>query len=182
VRHVAQGEGGYETTEALIRELLVAADPDVRLPEPTDVVDTTPRGEGITRETYLSVGKRFNFGGDEYREGAASYTLPDRQVPDTFAFGGDWTTDHQAATAGDDARLRLTFTASDVFLVLGGEGTVHATVRDEDGRVVRETEIEVGGAPTLYPILDRADDEGPLTGTVDVDVPAGLAAYSFTFG
>lgn len=179
VRHVAQGEGGYETTERLIRELLQDADPDVRLPEPTDVVDTTPRDEGITPETFLSVGKRFNFGGDDYREGAATYTLPDDQAPDTFAFGGAWTTDFQAATAGADARLRLTFTARDVYVVLGGEGTVTATVRDEDGRVVERTTVDVSGAPTLYPLLDGDD---VVTGTVDVEVGQGLAAYSFTFG
>ncbi|MBB2924541.1 cytochrome c biogenesis protein DipZ [Cellulomonas cellasea] len=180
VRHISQGEGNYEATEAMIRELLEDADPGVELPAPTDVVDTTPEAEGITPETFLSVGKRFNFGGEEYREGIGTYTFPDRQPADSFAFAGEWTTDYQAATAGADARLRLRFTANDVFLVLGGEGSVHATVRDEEGRVVEERDVEVAGAPTLYPLLESAD--GPVTGTVEVEVPAGLAAYSFTFG
>lgn len=180
VRHISQGEGNYEATEAMIRELLEDADPGVELPAPTDVVDATPRGEGITAETFLSVGKRFNFGGEKYEEGAATYTFPDRQPADSFAFDGEWTTDYQAATAGADARLRLRFTANDVFLVLGGQGTVHATVRDEQGRVVEERDVEVAGAPTLYPLLES--DDGPVTGTVEVEVPAGLAAYSFTFG
>lgn len=180
VRHISQGEGNYEATEAMIRELLEDADPDVELPAPTEVADTTPQSEGVTPETFLSVGKRFNFGGAEYQEGAGTYTFPDRQPADSFAFDGEWTTDYQAATAGADARVRLRFTANDVFLVLGGEGTVHATVRDEQGRVVEERDVEVAGAPTLYPLLESAD--GPVTGTVEVEVPAGLAAYSFTFG
>lgn len=41
VRHVAYGEGAYDETEELIRELLVQADPDVDLPPRTDVPDLT---------------------------------------------------------------------------------------------------------------------------------------------
>ena len=178
VRHISQGEGGYEATEAMIRELLQQADPDVTLPEPTTVLDETPQAEGITPETFLSVGKRFNAAGG-YEEGESTYALPADQPADSFAFDGTWTTDYQAATAGDDARVRLSFTAQDVFMVLGGEGTVHAVVRDADGEVVEERDVDVSGAPTLYPLLEA---DGPVTGTVEVEVPAGLAAYSFTFG
>ena len=178
VRHISQGEGGYEATEAMIRELLTQADPDVALPEPTAVLDTTPQDDGLTPETFLSVGKRFNAAGG-YEEGEATYTLPADQPADSFSFDGTWTTDYQAATAGTDATVRLTFTAQDVFMVLGGEGTVRAVVRDAEGRVVQERDVEVSGAPTLYPLLEA--DEA-LTGSVEVDVPAGMAAYSFTFG
>jgi cytochrome c biogenesis protein CcdA/thiol-disulfide isomerase/thioredoxin len=178
VRHISQGEGGYEATEEMIRELLRQADPGVELPEPTTVLDETPQVEGLTPETFLSIGKRFNAAGG-YEEGESSYTLPADQPADTFALGGTWTTDYQAATAGPDARVRLTFTARDVFMVLGGEGTVHAVVRDADGRVVEERDVAVSGAPTLYGLLES--DE-PVTGTVEVEVPAGMAAYSFTFG
>ncbi|MGV8966221.1 MAG: cytochrome c biogenesis protein DipZ [Cellulomonas sp.] len=179
VRHISQGEGGYETTERLIRQLLGEANPDAVLPAPTAVADSTPRGDGQTPETFLSVGKRFNYADDGYTEGPATYDLPADQPADTFAFGGAWTTDYQAATAGADARVRLTFTASDVFMVLGGEGTVHAVARDADGRVVEERDVVVTGSPTLYPLLDG---DTPLTGTVEVQVPVGMAAYSFTFG
>jgi len=64
-------------------------------------------------------------------------------------------------------------------MVLGGEGTVHAVVRDADGRVVEEKDVDVTGTPTLYPLLDG---DTPISGTVDVQVPAGMAAYAFTFG
>ena len=50
---------------------------------------------------------------------------------------------------------------------------------DADGDVVAEREVEVTGAPTLYPLLE-ADEL--VTGTLEVEVPAGMAAYSFTFG
>ena len=60
-----------------------------------------------------------------------------------------------------------------------GEATVRAVVRDADGRVVEERDVDVTGSPTLYPLLDG---EPPITGTVEVEAPAGMAAYSCTFG
>ena len=96
--------------------------------------DTTPQGD-VTPETFLSVSKQSNVAGD-YREGEATYTLPQDQAADTVAFGGTWTTDYQGATAGADAALRLRYHAKVVQVVLGGSGSVRATVRDEDGQVV----------------------------------------------
>ncbi|GAA4533706.1 hypothetical protein GCM10023161_04960 [Mycobacterium paraffinicum] len=52
VRHTKFGEGDYDGTEKLIRELLVDAQPDTRLPGPTHSADTTPRTR-LTPETYL---------------------------------------------------------------------------------------------------------------------------------
>jgi hypothetical protein len=42
IRHIAIGEGEYDVTEGLIRQLLTAAHPGVALPSPTTSVDTTP--------------------------------------------------------------------------------------------------------------------------------------------
>ncbi len=52
IRHVDFGEGQYDQTESFIRQLLVAADPEVHLPAPTDVADLTPN-EATTPESYL---------------------------------------------------------------------------------------------------------------------------------
>src|SRR5690606_23813161 len=77
VRHVKFGEGGYADTERLIRELLVAADPDSQLPAATDIADETPEFGSTTPETYLAAGKVVNFGGTEdYRTGTNSYRFP----------------------------------------------------------------------------------------------------------
>ena len=48
VRHIKFGEGDYDVTESLIRQLLVDANPDVDLPAPSDSVDQTP-ANGLTR-------------------------------------------------------------------------------------------------------------------------------------
>jgi len=178
VRQVSQGEGGYAATEQLIRDLLVSADPEVELPPATQVADTTPRDDGITPETFLSVGKRFNAAGG-YEEGESTYTYPEQQPQDTFALDGTWTTDYQAATAGDGAGVRLRYRAADVQMVLGGRGTVTATVLDEAGRVRETVTLDVAGPPDAYVLVD---DDDVRTGTVVVEPSAGIEAYSFTFG
>lgn len=177
VRHIKFGEGGYEDTERLIRELLQQADPGVQLPGATDVADDTPESGSTTPETYLSAGKEVNFGGDEdYTAGTLDFAFPDEQERDTFALDGSWTVDFQGATpAQGDARIRLRFTATqEVRMVLGGEGKVEYRV--DDGRT--ET-IDVDGSPDSYRLLAV---DGATTGEIVVTVPPGVTAYSFTFG
>ena len=62
VRHIKFGEGDYDVTEDLIRQLLTQANPGITLPPPSDFADTTPQS-GQTPETYFSVGKVVNYGG-----------------------------------------------------------------------------------------------------------------------
>ncbi|ROS31301.1 cytochrome c biogenesis protein DipZ [Cellulomonas sp. PhB150] len=177
VRQVSQGEGGYEQTEKLIRTLLKDANPSVDLPAETQVGDTTPQGD-ITPETFLSVSKHRNVDGD-YQEGEFSATLPADQKPDTVAFGGTWTTDYQGATAGADARLRLTYHAAVVQAVLGGSGTVDVIRRDANGAEVSRDTVEVSGSPKAYTLVEGSK---VAEGTVEIAPSKGVQAFSFTFG
>ncbi|WP_264031318.1 cytochrome c biogenesis protein DipZ [Cellulosimicrobium sp. SH8] len=178
VRHIRFGEGGYEDTERLLRELLEDANPGVALPEPTAVGDATPRDE-TTPETYFSIKRVVNYGGEpRYAAGEQEFTLAEDQARDTFSLGGTWDVDFQGATAvSDDARVRLAYRATDVFAVLGGEGTVTARVTT-DGRTTTR-DIDVSGSPTLYPVLEG---DGPTEGLVELDVPAGVQVFTATFG
>ncbi|GAB2468871.1 cytochrome c biogenesis protein DipZ [Promicromonospora xylanilytica] len=178
VRHIRLGEGGYEQTEKLVRELLTDANPGVELPEPTTVQDTTP-DDAITPETYFSIKRVINYAGEpEYAAGRAEFVLEDEQRQDTFSLGGTWEVDFQGARAvSDDARVRLAYRSADVFVVLGGEGTVEATVT-ADGEPTT-TSVDVSGSPRLYPLLEG--DE-PTEGLVDLEVPEGVQVYTMTFG
>ena len=109
----------------------------------------------------------------------SSTHAPTDQPADTVALDGTWTTDYQGATAGDDAALRLRFSASEVRTVVGGEGTVTAVVRDASGAVVDEVEHEISGSPRSYRLLARPD---LTTGTVELRATPGVQVYSFTFG
>jgi hypothetical protein len=74
--------------------------------------------------------------------------------------------------AGEDASLRLRYYARDMYLVLGGEGTVEVR---ENGRA---NTIEVKGAPTLYALASHSPQER----VAELRVSPGVSAYAFTFG
>jgi cytochrome c biogenesis protein CcdA/thiol-disulfide isomerase/thioredoxin len=174
VRHIKFGEGDYQITEKLIRQLLTDANPGVKLPDPVDAADTTPQ-EDTTRETYLSVGKVVNYGGvGRYDEGSLDFDYPPNQSDDTFALRGPWTLDYQGATAGGDASsIALNYHAKDVFIVAGGEGTLTVT---RDGK---NKTVPISGPPTLHQIVD---DDAVQKGKLEVQVPKGLQVFSFTYG
>ena len=175
VRHIKFGEGDYDVTEKLIRELLRDADSGVSLPKPTDTADDTPDTASITRETFLGSTKRVNFAGDEkYTSGRKSFTFPGKQAEDTFSLDGDWTLTSQNITpTTGEGKIRLDYRAKEVRMVLSGAGTV---TYEANGRT---RTITVAGTPDSYQLLSTPDI---TDGEVTVTVGPGVAAYSFTFG
>jgi thiol-disulfide isomerase/thioredoxin len=174
VRHIKFGEGNYDVTESLIRELLLDANPDVKLPPASDVTDETPAADQ-TPETYLGVGKMVNYGGpDTYDEGTADFTYPIRLADDCFGYSGRWKLDYQGATAeSDDSRIALKYNAKNVYLVAGGEGTLTVT---SDGKT---TTVPITGAPTSHQLITR---DAVQRGQLEVRFTKGLQAFSFTYG
>jgi cytochrome c biogenesis protein CcdA/thiol-disulfide isomerase/thioredoxin len=174
VRHVKFGEGDYDVTENLIRQLLSDANKDVELPPATEGQDTTPTAP-TTPETYFSVGKVVNYAGQGvYDQGEATFALPAQLGDDSFALKGRWALDYQGATAIDDgAGIALNYHARNVYLVVGGNGNVTVT---RDGKT---SVIPVSGPPNMRQIIA---DDGDGTGHVDVSLGKGLQAFSFTYG
>lgn len=185
VRHIQQGEGGYQTTESLVRQLLADAHPGIALPKPVETAGSAPAA-GTTPETFLGTAKQVNYAGvGDYRTGPGTFAFPAAQPADSFALSGAWTLDAQRITAGSarDAAgpppgtgspaVRLNFTARQVQAVVGGAGTL--TVRGPDG----ERTVTVGGTPRSYVLLDGGPQR---TGTLEVEASAGVDLYSFTFG
>ncbi|HXQ75298.1 MAG TPA: cytochrome c biogenesis protein DipZ [Acidimicrobiales bacterium] len=174
VRHVEFGEGDYGATESLIRQLLVAADPKVHLPPPTGVPDRTPVDQ-LTPESYLGYNYQLpNLANASITpDRPATYTFPASIPLDDFALAGTWTSGAEDLTAGAGAKIELSFMADDVYLVLGGSGTLDVSVNG------RHTEtITVGGTPRLYTLV-----HGPYqTATVTLGASPGVQAYDFTFG
>jgi len=174
VRHIKFGEGDYNATERLIRELLTAAHPGAVLPAPTDGKDTTPT-TSTTPETYLAVGKVVNYGGaGAYNSGTSEFSAPAVLADNAFALSGRWTLDYQGATAeGPDSTIALNYHAKNVYIVAGGTGTITVT---QDGTT---RQIPITGPPTLHQITGSSDNE---KGMVRVGLSQGLQAFSFTYG
>ena len=174
VRHIKFGEGDYDVTENLVRQLLTDAHPGAQLPSATQAADTTPRA-GLTPETYLGVGKVVNYGGTgTYDQGAATFDYPASLPADRFAYRGPWTLDYQGATADSgNSSIELNYHAKNVYLVAGGTGTLTVT---RDGKT---TAIPISGPPTLHQIVA---DDAAQPGHLQVRLTQGLQAFSFTYG
>jgi cytochrome c biogenesis protein CcdA/thiol-disulfide isomerase/thioredoxin len=173
VRQVHYGEGAYDETEALIRDLLGAPMPSDATTPPPGAVDVTA---GISPETYLGaqrMGAIANAGVQYGRPTA--FTSPGDPPRDQFALDGTWTIDDEYAQAGDGARLAYHFYAGAAYLVLGGHGTVDVTLAGDAG--YHQT-VDVAGSPTLYPLYDGAARDDVLR----LAFSPGVQAYAFTFG
>jgi cytochrome c biogenesis protein CcdA/thiol-disulfide isomerase/thioredoxin len=174
IRYAHFGEGAYEESEAVIRRLL--AEPGLPGPVSRAIPDRTPTGHQ-TPETYLGYGRVSSFVGSPIvPDRESSYQIP-RFVPGHgFALGGLWTVEEERVVAGRDARLRLVFTAGEVFLVLGtGEGVETVEVR-LDGRPVRTVRVPEDRLYTLGSIPG-----GNREHTLDLRFSPGTEAYAFTF-
>ena len=178
VRHVEFGEGDYGATETLIRTLLVDADPSVHLPPPTGVANLTPVNQ-LTPESYL--GYKY-LEGNQFDDvanasftpgGTATYTFPSSLPPDDFALAGTWTSGSEDLTAGAAAQIELSFQADDVYLVLGGTGTLDVAVNGTHTKTVT-----VSGTPRLYTLVHGSY----RTATLNLTATPGVQAYDFTFG
>jgi cytochrome c biogenesis protein CcdA/thiol-disulfide isomerase/thioredoxin len=175
VRHVHFGEGDYSNTEQLIRQLLTDAHPGVGLPPSTSVPNLTPTGE-MNPETYVGY-ERLQYlvpSDNVTRDAPATYSFPKTLPLGGMGLSGTWTDHSQEATAGPGAELELGFLAKDIYLVLGGNGTVSVSI---NGRQTQA--IKVAGVPRLY-TLYQASSSG--SGKLGLDVSPGVQAYDFTFG
>ena len=102
------------------------------------------------------------------------YRFPKAIPPDSLAYSGFWTVEGERIVAGRDARLRLSFIAQHVYLVLSGHGRLDVLV---NGKKVRT--IPIGGLSRLYTLLSYKTDRA---GLLELRFTPGISAYAFTFG
>jgi thiol-disulfide isomerase/thioredoxin len=173
VRAYDFGEGGYSTMGADIRSLL-RANGARDLPPATDVANKTPTQQ-LSPESYLGYGEiQYDVGTPVVPNQAATYQAPNPVPPGSFAFNGTWTDQVEQATSGQDASIDLSFTADDVYLVMGGQGTVDVSFDDRP-----LPPVQVSGVPGLYTLFS-----GPAlqSGLLTLRFTPGVQAYDFTFG
>jgi thiol-disulfide isomerase/thioredoxin len=173
IRAYDEGEGNYATMERDIRQLL-AAEGVRSLPPPTDLPDATPKG-AISPESYLGYAEASNdFGTAIVRDAPGTYERPSFLPVGDFAYEGDWSVHAEEATARSGAMIGLSFVAHDVYLLVGGEGTLRVSTGSSPART-----FFVNGPPRLYRVLGGA---ALRTGELTIGLSPGLLAYSLTFG
>jgi cytochrome c biogenesis protein CcdA/thiol-disulfide isomerase/thioredoxin len=177
VRHVDFGEGNYGLTESLIRNLLVAAHPGVKLPPPTSVPNLTPFVE-TSPESYVGYKYGLTYMDSDVQppeDVAAEYHFPKYLSATTWALGGVWNLHAEEATSVKDSKLEINYMAQDVYLVMGGTGTV----TDSAGNGTAPTTIKVSGVPRLYTLFHA---KSSANGTMLLKFSPGVQAFDFTFG
>jgi thiol-disulfide isomerase/thioredoxin len=176
VRYAHFGEGAYEESEAVIRELL--AEPALPPPVSGAIEDRTPTGPQ-TPETYLGYQRLTSYVGSPIRpHRMARYEIPQTIPLHGVAYGGWWEIDPERIVAGRNARLRLVYEAEAVHLVLGTNGKPGTVQVALDGRplpTIRVTEDR------LYTLARTPGDRG-RSHNLELSFSPGTEAYAFTFG
>ncbi len=168
VRHTHFGEGEYPQTESLIRRLLGDTGAHAR-----ELADVTPSGL-MTPESYLGYARLTNYvGTNPVPNVSHEYHFASTILDNTLSYDGRWRVGPEQITAGPNARLRLRFQAKDVYIVLGGHGTVHALI---NGKPARTIHVD---AQRLYTVRASNTTE---TALLELRFTPGIQAYSFTFG
>ena len=153
VRHVDFGEGQYGQTESFIRHLLATANPGVVLPPRTDVAEHHAHRADHPGVVPRLPASRRTWPGRPSRRTRWPSTRRRRPIPqDEYAYNGHWSIGSESSTAGPGAAIRLNFEAQDVYLVLGGTGTVTVSVNGSPTRTVA-----VSGEPKLYQLVGPGD-------------------------
>lgn len=171
VRFVHFGEGAYAETERVIRSLLAERPAGALVA--AAIAEAMPSREA-TRETYLGHQRLMGLANPALTpDRVAPYVFPDELESGQIAYRGRWRVEAERAIAGEDARLRLSFKAKEVNLVLGGTGRVEVLLDAQRVQTVR-----VRGS-RLYNLLRLPRLR---SGLLELRFDRGVAGYAFTFG
>ena len=199
IRHHHFGEGDYDETENVIRELLAEAG---RAAKSADFVKVDAAGAEAAAdksnvrspETYVGYARAENFisPGGAIKDAAHDYAAGSAPQLNEWALSGDWTVGPEhAALNKKDGSIVYRFHARDLHLVLGP---------GPDGKPVRFRVTVDGAAPTdshgtdtdaegngvvteqrLYQLVRQNDAIADRTFEIEFLDP-GVQAFAFTFG
>lgn len=193
------GEGGYEESEQLIRELLTEAG-NGNLPAPTAVlsgkgVEAAPDESSVASpETYVGYDRAENFASSVAiaQDRAADYATPSGLKLNQWTLGGNWTVGAEAATSNSaGGTISFRFHARDLHLVLGPREDGKAvrfrvTIDGREPADDRGVDVEAKGSGSvqeqrLYQLIRQSGAVQDRTFTIEFLDP-GVHAYAFTFG
>lgn len=199
IRHHQFGEGDYEQSETVIKQLLTEAgasgidgglvsNPGIG---PEAAADW---GDLMSAENYAGYEKAKGFAspGGLVRDKAHTYAAPAHLSPNEWALSGDWTiTEDRSRSNAATGQLTYRFHARDLNLVMGpsipgktvrfrvlidghAPGTAHGTDVDEQGYGTMSEQ-------RMYQLIRQSKPIADRNFTIDF-FNAGAEAFCFTFG
>jgi Thioredoxin like C-terminal domain/AhpC/TSA family len=198
IRHHRFGEGGYDRSEAVIRQLLT----DTGADEIADDATVEPRGPEVeadwdsleTAETYLGYRQTQNVAspGGLIPDVPREYERPEALGPNHWALSGNWTVRAEAAALNEPSgRVAYRFHARDVHLVMGPKTREHpvtfrVTIDGEPPGEARGTDVDADGSGTLIQqrMYQLIRQPGPIVDRVfEIEfLEPGAEGFAFTFG
>ena len=199
IRHEHFGEGGYERSEEVVRQLLAEAGvadlPDRIPPVEAQGIEAPADWDDLgSPETYLGLGRSQGFaspGGGVFDQ-ARVYAAPPHLDRNEWALTGNWTLRREEAWLNQaNGRITLRFHARDVNLILapGSDGSpVRFRVRLDGDRpgAAHGVDVTDDGAGVVRELrLHQLIRQSPPIGDRALDIEfldAGVGALCFTFG
>ena len=199
IRHHWFGEGEYEGSETVIRELLASSGAEVPDQELVSVAPQAVEAAADwanldTQETYVGYARaeRFASPGGAVWDERRFYSNPQQLQTNEWTLAGEWTVGREAAVLNDrDGQISFRFHARDLNLVMGpsqGAKPVRFRVRIEGEPPGPahgiDTDDQGGGTvtePRMYQLVRQPG--AVIDRTVEIELlDPGLDAYVFTFG
>ncbi|MCH9770348.1 MAG: redoxin domain-containing protein [Gammaproteobacteria bacterium] len=189
------GEGSYGREEQVIRKALEAAGWKLPPYKPTSVFLNLD-GRAQTEELYIGAGRLRKPLGNEQTPAVGesdNFQLPDSIAADKVYLKGQWLGQNDDMQSQGPGEIVLKYTASTPYIVMGPASKPVNVIVTWDGKPVpkdiagRDIKYNANGQsyivvdmPRLYFSLSPKAPYG--THVIRFITPAGLRAYSFTFG
>jgi len=192
------GEGNYNQTEAIIRELLVQA--GYTIPANPTNVSSSVNFSGIgSPEMYLGYNEMINHGSPLSSEDQAlvtqdhivDYPLSNITMPNTIYLAGEWNDNPEYIVSVNNSRLFLVYKARDVNIVASGDGVNSSIVVKLDGKALNQSylgsDAHISGGEAivnisssrLYNIVSAPNYSVHV---LEIDANPNVEIYTFTFG
>jgi cytochrome c biogenesis protein CcdA/thiol-disulfide isomerase/thioredoxin len=194
------GEGDYNGSEQLIRELLLAAGANNLPPAGMDAASlrgvevSADREHERSPETYIGFerAQHFSSSSDIVRDAPGAYEVPSQLSLNQWALSGMWTVTGENATVDKaGGAIAFRFYARDLHLVLGPGNSGRplrfhvlldgAAPADNHGSDVEADGKGIVSEQRLYQLIRQSGDVSEHTFTIVFD-DKDVTAYAFTFG
>jgi cytochrome c biogenesis protein CcdA/thiol-disulfide isomerase/thioredoxin len=190
VRREYFGEGQYNQTEQAIRGLLTQ-NTNVKLPSKLVAPGNTPApiNDNQTPETYLGLDRADAYVGSPVlgSKPDQNYSFAKNISSSQWSLSGEWKESGTNLTSVNNAKIKINVSAKNVYLVGGAQTSTPVSVSfngqpisqvGDAGADVKNSQVSVQ-LSNLYRI---ASFKKFTSGTLELDVPAGVNLNTFTFG
>lgn len=197
IRYQTFGEGRYQETEKAIQYLLLEGGYQLESSElliSQENISDLSSGTKETPETYLGWSREFNQVQKEtiaYNK-IGNYTYPsDLSLKNQWSLEGEWEIRNEFIVSGDKAKLKLNFSAKEVYLVAGtGDGQSSKKLKvllngnppqtDQQGQDLIQDSILIINQDKMYKVLQLP--KFSENQTLELEAEKGVKLHVFTFG